>query len=234
MIFSPQRSKIPPEFDPSKPPPRTPQAVTSTTPNGDVRKRVIVESLSAAMLSTENLNVFRGRLEAHIFEFNKKMDKNLPAARIMRPWEERGKIIVMPADFNTGQYVVDLVNNKELQIPEHTLRAGWNLDLPEVAMVSIYYELMAPQKPHDIIEDERTGIARQNGWDVSPTEISLFNTNPHKSKKHGTYARVVVSKKVVDLIKGQKGQVWISGGTATVYWNGKLLDSTNEVHFNYQ
>ena len=234
MMFSPERTKVPPEFDPTKPPPRIPQAVTSTTSSGEVRKRVIVEDLSAATLSAENLGLFRGRLEVHVFEYNKKIPKNLPAARIMKPWLERGKIIVMPADFNTGQFVVDLVNNKEIQIPGLKLRAGWNLDLPEVALVSVYYELMTPQNPHDIIEDERTGIARQNGWDVAPTEISLFNTNPHNTKKHSTYARVVVSKRVVDLIKDQSGQIWISGGTATVQWNGKSLDHANEVQFNFQ
>ena len=142
--------------------------------------------------------------------------------------------MVIPADDNSGQFVVDLVNNKNLVIPGHELLAGWNMDLPEVAVVSILFELISGREPLAIIEDEWNGIARMNGWDVDKHEISLLNSNPHKKNKKATFCRVVVSRKVVDLIKGQKGKIWISGGTATVEWNGKPLDASNEVHFNYQ
>ena len=190
-------------------------------------------------MSEEDLKAFRLRLETHVFEYNqtlsrKEYGKKFLPARTMIPWIERGKIIVMPADHNSGQLVVDLVNNKELKIPGHELMAGWNLDLPEVAMVSIYFELISERDPLAIIEDEWNGIARMNGWEVDKHEISLFNSNPHKKKKKATFCRVIVSRRVVDLIKGQKGQIWISGGTATVEWNGKPLDANNEVHFNYQ
>ena len=199
---------------------------------------MIVQAIkSSSILSEDDLKSFRLRLETHVFEYNRTLKdypKNCLPARTLTPWIERGKIIVIPADDNTGQLVVDLVNNKELKIPGHELMAGWNLDLPEVAMVSIYFELISERDPLDIIEDEWNGIARMNGWDVERHEISLFNHNPHNKKKKATFCRVIVSRRVVDLIKGQKGQIWISGGTATVEWNGKPLDGTNEVHFNYQ
>ena len=153
----------------------------------------------------------------------------------MAPWIERGKFIVMPSDTSTGQFIIDLVNKKELKLANHTLRAGWNLDLPEVAMVSIYYEMVSKRDPKVLIEDERAGIARQNGWaQVEKHEIKYFNSNPHNTNKNGIYVRAIVSKRVVTLIKAQKGQIWICGSTATVQWNGKPLTDDNEVQFNYQ
>ena len=142
--------------------------------------------------------------------------------------------MVVPADDNSGQFVIDLVNGKEISLPGHKLSAGWNLDLPEVAMVSIFFELISGRDSLSIIEDEWNGIARMNGWDVDRHEISLFNSNPHNKNKRATFCRVVVSRRVVELIQGQKGNIWISGGTATVQWNGKTLDETNIVQFNYQ
>ena len=127
-----------------------------------------------------------------------------------------------------------MVNNKELTLPGHTLRAGWNLDLPQVANVSIYYELMSDRDPLAIIEDEHNGIARQNGWEVEEHEIKFLNSNPHTTNPRGTFTRAIVSKRVVELIQGQKGRIWISGGTATVQWNGKDLDANNEVKFDFQ
>ena len=240
MIFSPDRDKIDiSDFDPSKPPPiRKPnsQAITSTTKEGDVRKRVIVESLtSAATLSSDDLESFRSRLETHIFELNQQLPKSSPAARIMKPWIERAKIVVMPTDMTTGQFIIDLVNNKELALKGHQLKAGWNVDLPEVAMISVYYELASKRDPKVLIEDERNGIARQNGWSqVEKHEIAFWNSNPHKTNKDGIYTRVVVSKRVVGLIQAQKGQIWIAGGTANVQWNGKDLTHDNVVHYNFQ
>ena len=153
----------------------------------------------------------------------------------MKPWIERAKIVVMPSDMTTGQFVIDLVNNKELVLKDHQLRAGWNIDLPEVAMVSIYYELVTKRDPKVLIEDERNGIARQNGWGgVEKHEIAYFNSNPHATNKDGVYTRAVVSKKVVELIQAQKGQIWIAGGTASVQWNGKDLTKDTEVQYNYQ
>ena len=242
MIFSPDRRSVDlSDFDPKKPPP-TPknksiaQAITSTTKDGDVRRRVIVESVtSTAILSSDDLDVFRSRLETHIFELNQQLPKESPAARIMKPWIERAKIVVMPSDMTTGKFVIDLVNNKELVLKGHQLKAGWNVDLPEVAMISIYHELVSKRDPQVLIEDERNGIARQNGWSqVEKHEITYFHSNPHHTNKAGVFIRAVVSKRVVELIKAQKGQIWIAGGTATVQWNGKSLDQNNEVHYNYQ
>ena len=102
-------------------------------------------------------------------------------------------------------------------------------------MVSIYYEMVSKRDPKVLIEDERVGIARQNGWaQIEKHEIKYFNSNPNKANKNGIFVRAVVSKRVVCLIKAQKGQIWICGGIATVQWNGKPLDETNEVQFNYQ
>ena len=99
MIFSPthnstmeepQQGQLPPGFNPSIPPPaykkRTSQVSTSTNPQGEVRKRVIVESIGDGKgkgapgqpLMEADLTRFRARLEAHIFEFNNQLDDNLP------------------------------------------------------------------------------------------------------------------------------------------------------------
>ena len=152
----------------------------------------------------------------------------------MVPWLERGKIVVMPADHNSGQYVIDLVNGDELTLKGHKLHAGWNLDLPEVALVSIKYNLASDRSPLVLIEDEFNGIARQNGWRGDKTEISYINSNADKAKPGVTFARVLVSRRVVGLIQQQGGKIWVSGGTATVYWNGSNLDLDNQVQFNYQ
>ena len=102
-------------------------------------------------------------------------------------------------------------------------------------MISVYYELASKRDPKVLIEDERNGIARQNGWSqVEKHEIAFWNSNPHKTNKDGIYTRVVVSKRVVELIQAQKGQIWIAGGTANVQWNGKDLTHDNVVHYNFQ
>ena len=107
-------------------------------------------------------------------------------------------------------------------------------NLPEVALVSIKYDLAYARSPLALIEDEYNGIARQNGWTVDKTEISFINSNADKAKPGVTFARVLVSRRVVGLIQQQGGKIWVSGGTATVYWNGSNLDSENQVQFNYQ
>ena len=173
-------------------------------------------------------------MEEQLHEANAMLEKTLPAFRCMTPWIERGKFVVMPADHNSGQFVIDLVNGAELTLDSHKLHAGWNLDLPEVALVSIKYNLASKRAPITLIEDERLGIARQNGWEVEGTEISYINSNPHKTNPNVTFVRAVVSRRVVGLIQQQSGKIWISGGTASVYWNGSSLDLGNQVQFNYQ
>ena len=103
-----------------------------------------------------------------------------------------------------------------------------------VALVSIRYELRSQPSVQALIEDPRNGIAFQNGWWIEPHEISYLNHNPCKKYKNSTIVRVIVSRRVCNLIKEQRGLIWVSGGTATVYWNGKPVDSTNNVKFNYQ
>ena len=258
MMFSPGRKggsskaespvKLP-DFDPTKPPPNfkkshksqksqksLSQACTSTDESGLVRKRVIVENIeSSSILSKEDLETFRVRLEAHIFQLNRQMEKRLMPARNLPPWIERGKIVVVPADFTTGQFVIDLVNNRELVLAGRCLRSGWNLDLPEVAQISIKYELMGDHSPQTIVEDEFNGIIRQNCWsDVEAHEVSYLNANPHKTKAKVKFVRAIVSRKVVQHIKAQMGRIWICGGTATVQWNDKDLVDGLDVQFNYQ
>ena len=258
MMFSPGRKggsskaespvKLP-DFDPTKPPPNfkkshksqksqksLSQACTSTDESGLVRKRVIVENIeSSSILSKEDLETFRVRLEAHIFQLNRQMEKRLMPARNLPPWIERGKIVVVPADFTTGQFVIDLVNNRELVLAGRRLRSGWNLDLPEVAQISIKYELMGDHSPQTIVEDEFNGIIRQNCWsDVEAHEVSYLNANPHKTKAKVKFVRAIVSRKVVQHIKAQMGRIWICGGTATVQWNDKDLVDGLDVQFNYQ
>ena len=153
---------------------------------------------------------------------------------ILKPWIERGKIVVVPADETTGKLVIDLVNNKELKLQGHKLHSGWNLDLPEVAQVSIMYELMSDRSPQTVIEDEHNGVIRLNRWAVEQHEVKFLNANTHKKNKKTIFARAIVSRKVVDLIKAQFGRIWISGGTASVQWNDRDLVEGLEVQFNYQ
>ena len=79
-----------------------------------------------------------------------------------------------------------------------------------------------------------TGSLGKKGWNVEKHEISYLNENPCKENPNVTYVRAVVSKRVVDLIKATRGQIWVSGGQATVWWNGRALDDTNVVKFNHQ
>ena len=233
-----------PKFNPKVPPPTYKpfsQKSTSTDASGEIQKRVIVESIGSdtgsvpQQIGLEDLELFRSRLETHIHEFNKLLDKklNMPARHTI-PWIERGKIVVVPADYTTGQLIIDLVNKKELVLKSHILRAGWNRNLPEVAVISIGYDLTSKRQPITLIKDDHNGIARMNGWDVERHEISYLNVNPCKKNKNVSFVRATVSKKVIGLIQQQRGQIWVSGGQATIFWNNKLLDASNDVQFNFQ
>ena len=107
-----------PKFNPKVPPPTYKpfsQKSTSTDASGEIRKRVIVESIGSdtgsvpQQIGLEDLELFRSRLETHIHEFNKLLDKKLMPARHMIHWIDRGKIVVVPADYTTGQLIIDLV-----------------------------------------------------------------------------------------------------------------------------
>ena len=145
--------------------------------------------------------------------------------------------MVVPTDQATGDWVIGLVNNKEIVIQNHTLKAGWNLSLPEVAMVSVRYKSVSKRDPVKLIEDPRNGIARMNRWKIEGKELAYFNHSPDPKNTEATFVRVLISRNVCQLIQNQRGSILISGGTATVQWpasNGKLLDSSNEPQFEFQ
>ena len=111
--------------------------------------------------------------------------------------------------------------------------------MPEVAIISVRYESLTNRDPLTIIEDARKGLAAMNDWELDPgkREIKYLNSSHDPSDQTVHFARVSVSKRICELIQAQKGQLWISGGTATAQWpssNGKLLDSSVKVAYNYQ
>ena len=88
-----------------------------------------------------------------------------------------------------------------------------------------------------LIEDPKKGIARLNRWKLEGKEISFFSSNVDPANAGVTFARVIVSKRVCQLIQKQGGALLISGGSATAYWphnNGSILDQDNRVVFEYQ
>ena len=133
----------------------------------------------------------------------------------------------------------NIINCASLTLPGHTIAAGWNVSLPEMAIISVRYESMTKKDPLTVIEDPRKGLAAMNDWDLDPKlkELGYLNSSTDPSAPEVTFARASASKKVCELIQRQKGQLWISGGTATAYWpatNGKLLDESLQVKFDYQ
>ena len=106
-------------------------------------------------------------------------------------------------------------------------------------IISVRYESLTNRDPLTIIEDARKGLAAMNDWELDPgkREIKYLNSSHDPSDQTVHFARVSVSKRICELIQAQKGQLWISGGTATAQWpssNGKLLDSSVKVAYNYQ
>ena len=88
-----------------------------------------------------------------------------------------------------------------------------------------------------LIEDPRKGIARLNRWQLEGKEITFSSSNADPNHAGVIFARVIVSRKVVELIQKQKGHLLISGGNATAFWpsnNGRILDQDNQVTFEHQ
>ena len=263
-----------PIFDPSVPPPNfipnkkarktnlnsdsDPQPPSTAASGGDVRLRVVVESVGPAEeegkkgkkpvpppgpLDTTQLTQFRARMEAHIDQRNDRLaEAGSPPVRVLTPWVERGNIIITPRDKPSGQFLIDVINTGNLSINGHKLRAGWNRDLQEVALISIRHESMSKRDPLVLIEDPRKGLATMNDWPMpnQEKEISFLNSSvdPAKDKQANVYfMRVIVSKRICRLIQAQRGQLWVSGGTATAFWpvsNGVILDEANPVVFEFQ
>ena len=142
-----------------------------------------------------------------------------------------------PRDKESGQFIIDLVNLASLTIPNHTLKAGWNYDLPESTMISVRYESFTKKDPLIVIEDPKKGLAAMNEWtmDSRHKEITYLNTSADPSNQAAVFARVIVSRRVCELIQKQRGQLWISGGTATANWpasNGNILDGSFQVTYD--
>ena len=250
---APGNANLPPRFDPSVPPPSIPNQnpnpntsipQTSTNPDGSIRRRVIIESVlgkSSATpqpLTTNDLPGFRARAEFLVDQKNDSLPRGQNPIRYMVPWVERGKIIVVPADRASGNFFVDSVNDHDLKIKGHSLRAGWNLDLPEAALISLRWESMSDQRsPQVLVECPKKGIARMNGWDIDPNgpkEISFYNSSRDKENANVWFTKVIASRRICQLIQGQQGRLWISGGQATARWRNKPLTPENEVQYDFQ
>ena len=244
-------TSLPAEYDPHKPPPsintnrsssRSPQASSSKDASGAVRKRVVVKSIASqgkkpGPLVEADLEHFRLRMEVHLDEENDKISLDEPPISCWTPFLERNSIVVVPTDVTSGRCLIGLVNHKKLVIQGHTLHAGWNVDLPEVATISVRWEAISKRDPFTIIEDPKKGIARMNRWRLTGKEISFLNASQDPQNAKATFARVLVSKHVCGLIQQQQGHLLICGGSATAQWpanNGKLLDSDNQVIFDFQ
>ena len=250
---APGNANLPPRFDPSVPPPSIPNQnpnpntstpQTSTNPDGSIRRRVIIESVlgkSSATpqpLTTNDLPGFRARAEFLVDQKNDSLPRGQNPIRYMVPWVERGKIIVVPADRASGNFFVDSVNDHDLKIKGHSLRAGWNLDLPEAALISLRWESMSDQRsPQVLVECPKKGIARMNGWDIDPNgpkEISFYNSSRDKENANVWFTKVIASRRICQLIQGQQGRLWISGGQAPARWRNKPLTPENEVQYDFQ
>ena len=113
----------------------------------------------------------------------------------------------------------------------------WNLDLPLSALITLRWETMSDRSPQTLVECPRKGIARMNGWTLDPDgpkEISFYNCSQDEKNPHIWFTKVIVSRRITQLIQAQQGQLWISGGQATARWRNKELTPDNEVQFDFQ
>ena len=243
---------LPASFNPNVPPPKVPnapapppQASTSSAvnPDGTIRRRVVIESVLGKSgtpptpLADADLVTFRARMEYLVDMKNDTLPIKATPIRTMIPWVERGKIILVPADKASGQFYVDSVNEGELKVKGHSLRAGWNLDLPESALITLRWETMSDREPKALVECPKKGLARMNGWDVDPNgpkEISFFNASRDQNNANVWFTKVIASRRICQLIQAQQGHIWISGGQATARWRSKPLTPENDVQYDYQ
>ena len=152
----------------------------------------------------------------------------------MAPTHDRGRIYVVPADTAGGDRLVQLIN-KSMKLPgHHKIQANWNHELPHMAQITLRYKSLSTRDPRVLIEDPKKGIALLNNWELKGREIIFVNFDQDPKTKGIVFVRVLVSKRIAELIKAQRGQVWISGGIATAQWNRQDLVPGLEVIFNPQ
>ena len=115
------------------------------TAESSQRRRVVVKSipnpeggLLGADFTQGDLIQFKARLDRHIEEFNDALDveSDEDPICIMIPWTDKVKIIFMPASEETGNHVINMINTS-VRLTSHKIIAGWNMDLPMAATVSI-------------------------------------------------------------------------------------------------
>ena len=85
-----------------------------------------------------------------------------------------------------------------------------------------------------LIEDPRSGIARMNRWKLEEKGLTFIDVSPDPNHPGVQFARVQITESVCDLIKKQRGLVWINGGQATVQYNKKDLVPELPVNFVLQ
>ena len=187
----------------------------STNPAHQV-DRIIVTSVSAGTasgrqtsLSEEDCVAYRTRLEQHIASFNEAIhldDDVTEPIRIIDPWWEKGKIIIIPSTELSGRHVIN-ITNVHLRLPGHEkIRASWNHQLPKTCVVSFRYELgNAKRDPRMLIEDPRSGVARMNRWKLEEKGLTFVDVSPDPNHRWVQFARVAVTDVVCDLIKKQRG-----------------------------
>ena len=151
----------------------------------------------------------------------------------MIPWVEKGKIIVFPEDAAAGGHLIEIINRK-IRLAGRKIQAGWNVDLPLVATISIRYESVTSRDPKMLIEDPKKGLARLNRWKLEGREIAFRSVTQDPKNPHIAFAQVVVSKRICGLIQQQGGRLWIQGGQATAQWKDKDLVEGLDVQFHYQ
>ena len=88
------------------------------------------ESEEFGPFSQTHLNSFRARLKVLVEEYNNWLLRSEKPVQILNPRLERGKIIICPRDFQSGNFIIDLVNARTLTIEGHIIKAGWNLSKP--------------------------------------------------------------------------------------------------------
>ena len=212
----------------------------NTPKAGSQRRRIIVTSIpddkgksNVSDLTENDLIQFKIRLDKHVEEFNDAIDEEDDPINLMIPWVEKGKIIVFPEDATAGGHLIEIINRK-IRLAGRKIQAGWNVDLPPVATISIRYESVTGREPRTLMEDPKKGLARLNRWKLEGREIAFRSATQDPKNPHISFAQVVVSKRICQLIQQQQGRLWIHGGQATAEWRDKPLVEGLEVQFHYQ
>ena len=189
----------------------------------------------AADFTETDLIQFKARLDKHIEEWNDELDEDndVDLINIMAPTIHKGKIIIHPQGVVVGDHIIKMINQK-VRMSNHRIRAGWNVDMPQVTTVTVRYESVTNRDPRTVIEDPKKGLARLNKWKLEGREISFRSASGDPRNPHVFFASVTVSKRICELIQGQRGKVWIHGGQASVQWRNKDLTEELDVQYSYQ